>query len=424
MNILRTSQELRAFLQATLDQSGFELKPVALANQQQWSFQDGVLAHRSRGFFEVVGVQDSQEERLMLYQPQSAVTGLTIAQDADTWYALLQARVEPGNTGVGQYGPTVQSTPANFFRVHGGKKSAGMDWYLHFEPGSRMIHSSMQLDLGLRYLLKSKWHNYVVLDNLEEAPPFMSWVSLPALFSVLADSNFFNADLRSLLAVFDWEHFVLGRTRELRDQDLKPLQYRYQHQTMRPSHYQMVPLDKLKQWRCTDRGIEPIGDTGLSALLYEVHSITREVKSWTQPLIAASGQGLVVLCIRETQEGLEFLLSVIMETGITGQTVIGPSRLYYPGEHIDEQIKPKDIWREFWQCDEGGRFLQHDSLYQITRVDADFPVAKNEFWVTIGGLKHVLSASNVAAFQLRCISSALLDVLHSDLGLSIREVPG
>lgn len=416
MTVLRTQQELRDFLQARLDQSGFELKPIALADQGDWSFRDGALAHHSRGFFEVVGVRDREGEKVMLYQPQSAVTGLTLAREDGTWYVLLQARIEPGNTGVGQYGPTVQSTPANFYRVHGGKKSDGMDWFLHYVPGSRMIHSSMQLDLGQRYLLKSKWHNYVVLDTLSEAPPFMAWASLPAVFSVLEASNFFNADLRSLLAVFDWEHFASGKTRDLRGQDMAPLQYRYQQQRMSPNHYEVVPLNQLEQWRCTDRGIEPIGKSGLSVLLYQVQSVTREVNAWTQPLVKATGEGRVVLYMRETTAGAEFLLSVFTETGITGQTVVGPSRLSYPGESSDIGPVAGTVWRAFRQCDEGGRFLEHDSLYQIVQVEPDFPVNKNEFWVGIGGLKHILSASNVAAFQLRCISSALLDILHRDLG--------
>jgi dTDP-4-dehydro-6-deoxy-alpha-D-glucopyranose 2,3-dehydratase len=421
MSILRTGEELRAFLQRTLDQAGFELKPIPLAAQEDWGFKDGVLAHKSRGFFEVVGVEDSTGEKLMLYQPQSAVTGLTLAKDADTWYVLLQARVEPGNTGVGQYGPTVQSTPANFYRVHGGKKSDGMDWYLHQVPGSRMIHSSMQLDLGKRYLLKSKWHNYVILDKLVAAPPFMAWVSLPAIFSVLAYSNFFNADLRSLLAVFDWEHFIDGKTRALVRHDLAPLEYRYHNHAMRPSHFDMVPIEKLRQWSCTDRGIEPRDEATLNVLLYQVRSITREVKAWTQPLMKANGAGQVILYMRKTNREPEFLVSVFFETGITGQAVIGPSRLHYPGEATGTDKLSGTVWRAFWQCDEGGRFLQHDSLYQIIEVDPGFPTADHEFWVTVGGLKHILASSNVAAFQLRCISSALLDVLHSELGLPASE---
>ncbi len=416
MSIIRSPHELRAFLQSTLDKSGFELTPVSMTDQTDWNFIDGVLAHRSRGFFEVVGIRDHAGEKLMLYQPQSAVTGLTLARDARGWYLLLQARVEPGNTGIGQYGPTVQSTPANFYRVHGGKKSEGMDWFLHQVPGSRMIHSSMQLDLGGRYLLKSKWHNYVILDRLTAAPPYMCWCSLPAIFAVLKESNFLNADLRSLLAVFDWEHFCLGKTRALHTQDLAPLQFRYQNQAMHSGHYEMVPLSKLEHWRCTDRGVEPEDSTGLGVMLYKVNSITREVKTWTQPLMKAGGTGRVLLYTRETASGPEFLVSVIREPGITGQTVIGPSRLVYPGEEVPEtETADGVVRREFWQCDEGGRFLQHDSLYQIIEVDPGFPTVDYEFWVSVGGLKHILASSNVAAFQLRCISSALLDVLHSDL---------
>src|SRR5690606_41731347 len=99
------------------------------------------LSHSSKGFVHVCGLQhqETKEQKLVLFQPQSALTGLAIHRKENKVYILLQARIEPGNTKVGQYRPTIQSTPANYVRLHGRTATAGVDWFTPYESGLRQL---------------------------------------------------------------------------------------------------------------------------------------------------------------------------------------------------------------------------------------------------------------------------------------------
>jgi len=417
---LQTIEQVRGFLEETIARSGFQLNPVSFASQSDWALQNGVIAHRTRGFFEVIGLNDQNREYLLLYQPQSAITGLLIHRTREEIYLLLQARIEPGNTGVGQYGPTVQSTPANFFQLHGGKKSSNIDYFLHHVPGSLPIDSSMQLDLGGRYYLKSKWHTYVAVTDFLETNPTMAWVSMSAILEGLPQDQFFNADLRSLLAVFDWQSFLGEERIPLRAPASTLMKDYLFRRTVDKSLLNLVALDAMEDWECTPTGVFPKNqDLGVSIPLFHVRSSTREVTQWVQPLVQAQTTGSVRLYVRSEGADRMYLLSIISEIGVSGGVCIGPSEIRYPGEQAPDKMDrsfPGKVLHSFWECDEGGRFLHHDSEYQVISVDSTFPVASNQYWVSGQELVSILHTSNMASFQLRCICSVLLAELYPAIG--------
>lgn len=196
-NIARSLPELQNFLTATIEQSNFQLSETKISAQNQWQVQNGVLSHKSGGFFHVSGLKnkETEEENLVLFQPQSALTGLALCRCDETVYILLQARIEPGNTGIGQYGPTIQSTPANYLRLHGGKHTSYINLFSTFNSQVQVIDNTMQLDLGKRYFQKSKSHVYIEVNELIETEPSMIWVDLSTIVKALNLDNFLNADL-------------------------------------------------------------------------------------------------------------------------------------------------------------------------------------------------------------------------------------
>lgn len=152
------------FLDHIIHGSAFSLTQISFSDQKDWAIKQGALSHFLGGFFHVNGIKNklNGEEHLVLYQPQSPLTGLAIYKDEKQAYVLLQARIEPGNTNVGQYGPTIQSTPSNYLRLHGGKPTAYLDIFASFSPKSNPIVCCMQLDLGKLYYQKSKTHSYSI----------------------------------------------------------------------------------------------------------------------------------------------------------------------------------------------------------------------------------------------------------------------
>lgn len=416
--IAQTAIELKQFLDETIRKSEFTIEKIKFTEQSNWSIMNGVLSHVSNGFFQVSGLKSKlgTEEYLVLFQPQSALTGLALFKDGDKVYILLQARIEPGNSNIGQFGPTIQSTPANYLQMHGGKKTSYVELFNGFSPNCNPIGNCMQLDLGQRYYQKSKLHSYVECKGFLETEPSMIWTPLNLIYEMLSFDNFFNADLRSLISVFDWDLFVQtnhsGKSIEnTRTDDL----LFFSESQLGKSIWELVPLEQLKGWEIRDEGIVDISNSGVSVEMYKVACRTREVSNWSQPLMSASNMGLVMLLFRKVHNSFECLITIENEPGVSGHVTILPSLVRYAGNGIGtvnlDQVNGVEIARII-QSEEGGRFYKNESLYRVVLIDNEIEIESNQRWISVGHLKVVLKSSNKASFQLRCISSLLLEFLN------------
>lgn len=190
-----------------LSRQNFNVEKIRFAELHGWSFSNGALQHASKGFFSVIGVSAGDgpdTKRLILYQPQSAVTGLLYTYIDGEQFFLIQARAEPGCVDEVQFGPTIQSTPANYMRLHGGASSPYADAFIAFDPRIKLVSDTTQSDLGERYLMKSK--RLIVAEYrgpLETKPGFV-WASASAVRAALAESTFINIDLRGLFSLSPW----------------------------------------------------------------------------------------------------------------------------------------------------------------------------------------------------------------------------
>ena len=428
LKVARSALDLKSFLQATIEKADFKLSPIKLSQQQEWNLINGVLGHKSGGFFYITGLVDniSGEEQLVLYQPQGAFNGLVLCKQEQDIYILLQARVEPGNSGIGQYGPTIQSTPANYLRFHGGKETPYFDFFFKYNPQVRPIANSMQLDLGKRYFQKSKILSYVESDSLVDTAENMIWVPLKAVTEVLHYDNFLNTDLRSMIGVFDWDLF-LDRNPSTDLDTTHTNHLGFDHNLIGKSMGKLVPISQLQNWELTESGIVDRANTGISANIYQIVSTTREVKTWVQPLLCTANRGLITLLVRpagdKSLDGhhsnfpsdrlpqLEFLISYQSEFGISGEKVLLPSQIIYPGENDRNQTtlyKDGKVLCEVVQSEEGGRFYQNENVYQIILVDSNVESGDEQFWISADTLKGLLKSSNKVSIQLRCIASLVL----------------
>ena len=418
VRIADSSSELRCFLEETTMMSEFKLQKISFSEQNHWSIKNGALSHFSNGFFHVTGLRNriTNEEHLVLYQPQSALTGLAIFKDGQQVFVLLQARIEPGLSNFGQYGPTIQSTAANYQKMHGGKDTTYVELFRGFSPIANPLGNNIQLDLGKRYFQKNKVHSYLELNQQIATLENMIWVPLQVVAEVLAYDNFLNPDLRSLLSVFDWDLFInpdhsCSRALQVPEDNY----FAFPANMLGKNEWKLTALDQLTGWEVQDHGIIDSSDSGIWVDMFHVSCFTREVQEWSQPLLSCANPGLVVLLVRKIENHYEFLVSIESEFGISGQLTVLPSFVIYPGDNPGKKSRLFDtetLLSEMMQDEEGGRFYINESLYRVILVDSYNDVKPYQRWVTGETLKSILKSSSRASIQLRCIASLVLDMIN------------
>ena len=408
----------------------FRVERVGWNDAGAWALERGALQHRSGGFFSVVGVvfdTDPAGETLSLFQPQAAVTGLLTTVRGGKRYFLLQARPEPGCLGGAQFGPTVQSTPANFMQLHGGATTPYIGWFVTQRPGARWCEDTTQSDLGRRYLMKSKRQIVVECPADVELQDGFVWASIDAIARGLARDAFFNIDLRSILSGTAWSSQAddplaivpadeasrrsLGSP--LRTETLGALGARL---APRPSPARFTPIEALRNWQRTEWGLREIRELqGFAVEFYRVAAPGREVERWAQPLINSSGDGHVLLLCRESAAGLEVLVRAVAEPGLAAGVGLAPSFVRYPGERPprDAPLEARYTTRlATLESDEGGRFFRDASRYELGWLDGPLSAAVHgAFWLRLSELKTLLCRSNVCTIQLRGVAS-LLAAIH------------
>lgn len=414
--------DLRHILETS--QTGFQLRRISWFEAGAWQLQQGAFLHRSGGFFSVVGVELADrpgEGRVYLYQPQSALTGLLSTRIAGELHVLLQARVEPGTFGIAQYGPTIQSTPANYLALHGGKTTAYVEYFSAPMAGVRPYGDTMQLDLGERYWMKSK--RLILSECTAEIPvePNFTWVSARAIREGLIESALFNIDLRSFFAVMPWgAEGLVPASGQIRRSLALPTRPQVLGQLVarlggKPRQGRFVDLAQLDNWQLSEMGLfEKMPRDGFSIEFFAVEAPGREVGRWVQPLLNSHASGHVVLLCRLGDSGFEVLVRAAPESGLQTGSALLPSYLLYPGAEAGTGVPP-DEWEGLpilagtMESDEGGRFYQDTSRYELRLCEPGRcpELSEGSVWVTVSELKALLSISNLCSIQLRGLASML-----------------
>lgn len=414
--IANTIEDLKAFLSETLQTSSFRIQRAYFDDQQEWLIKDGMLSHKTGGFFHVVGLNDPENDSdtLYLFQPQSAVTGIIIypSNNGSEPYVLAQARIEPGNTGVIQLGPTIQSTPANFLRLHQGKQNPYLDYLYSSNRHVTGFHSTNQLDLGKRYYQKTKWHNFALVDSLLETADTYIWIPMSVLAEAMKMDFILNTDFRSLLAIFDWDSLSDPKGQPQKTQSVAILDYYLKKSKPVHFRYKFIPIDQSSAFSIGDHAIR-INKNDQEIRLYHIETNYREVQQWIQPLWRAEKKGKAIMLCSYLSGQRVFLLTVEEDKGIASNFSISPSYLFYPEDAQGPELSdlPPPLI-EFSQSDEGGRFINHTFQFQLIEVDNNIAIRENQFWVGIDELKRILSTSNLCNIQLRSICSLLIEQLN------------
>src|SRR5262249_2490946 len=114
-------------------------------------------------------------------------------------HLLGQAKMEPGNRVMVQLSPTVQATPSNYTRVHGGRATPLLERFLGPTRG-RVLVDLVQSEQGSRYLHKRNRSMIVMVDDELPVTDDFAWLSLDQIRGLLRAGCSMNMNARSVLA--------------------------------------------------------------------------------------------------------------------------------------------------------------------------------------------------------------------------------
>ena len=418
------------------DGEQFSLSHVPLKSSSHWALRDGAIRHSSDRFFSVIGVRAEHPngtaiEHPLLDQREIGILAVYVRKRSAETEVLVQFKAEPGNVGLFQLAPSYQATASNTDRVHGGASPSLGEW---FQGGGARISDTLQSEQGSRFF--GKRNRNVCLSIAESYEPltgFHAWMPARKLCALLAENHLLNTDLRSTLVCADWG--LLGGGRPFGGKDFAQLlRASYEladHQSMetlaglreslaQPFEWRnapkIVPLDALTGWIMTEEGPAPLGGSGRPFRIrhIRVHSASREVRDWDQPIVQSGGVGKVVLPMGLKHGVPHFLFKKVAEPGFGTRSELTTAILIEPG--APEELDPfeKDLLSgahklaSCRQSEEGGRFLFDEIEYTIADVGLATPPPPGYHWLSLAQTYALIRQGLTFTNEARSALSLLL----------------
>jgi oxidase EvaA len=190
----------------------FKADLIGLDEVRGWSRDaQGNVRHKTGQFFGVEGVRieggDLREvaswDQPIYTQPEGGILGLVARETAEHGVQfLLQAKAEPGNLGVLQLCPTIQSTWSNIRRAHAGKRPLMVE-VLTAETGVRIVYRAEHNEEGGRFWRKSNENVIAFVDNegvIETDLNMFCWTSLSQIKELALMDNIVSPFVKTILA--------------------------------------------------------------------------------------------------------------------------------------------------------------------------------------------------------------------------------
>ena len=190
----------------------FKAELIGLDEVRDWSRDaQGNVRHKTGQFFGVEGVriesgnlrEVASWDQPIYTQPEGGLLGLIAREVPEGGVQfLLYAKAEPGNLGVLQLCPSVQSTWSNIRRAHGGKMSPMLE-VLTATSGVRTIYRAEHNEEGGRFWRKSNENLIVFLDDegvIKTDMTMFVWASLSQIKELALADNVLSPFVKTILA--------------------------------------------------------------------------------------------------------------------------------------------------------------------------------------------------------------------------------
>jgi len=151
----------------------FKAELIGLDELAGWSrAARGNVRHHTGQFFAIEGVRTHSGglrevvswDQPIYTQPEGGILAMVAREGARGIEFLLGAKAEPGNIGILQLSPSIQSTWSNIKRAHAGKRPPLIE-VLTAERGVRIVYRALHNEEGGRFWQKTNENIVAFLDD-------------------------------------------------------------------------------------------------------------------------------------------------------------------------------------------------------------------------------------------------------------------
>ena len=427
-----------------------DVRRISLSELQGWGFEDtsGDLVHESGHFFRVQGIHARCDfpallefEQPIINQPEVGVLGILAKRFDGVLHFLLQAKMEPGNIDLVQLSPTVQATRSNYTRVHGGSRPRYLDYFLS-PSGDRVLVDQLQSEQGLFFLRKR--NRNIIVETEADVPLHhdFHWLTLGQIKQLLKLPHTVNMDTRTVIAAVPLvstaqeaaaagcdagadatfaDALVASTLAQNGSQSINAvLSWLTGIRSSAEVDSQPCALRAIRGWERDDHELRRADGGYFKVFGVAVNADTREVLSWTQPMVQPVESGVSAFVTRRIEGVLHFLVQARMEPGVWNLIELGPTVQFLPGTPVDADRPPfmlaevlnpaPELTRHrSTQCEEGGRFYHYATDNIVIELDSrdDRPVPPNYTWVTLGQLNTLIRYGNHLNIEARSVIACL-----------------
>ncbi len=453
----------------------YTVQQIPFAELDQWYFAEHPyrLAHCSGRFFTIEGIRTqtnygaiSEWDQPIINQPEIGILGMISKTFNGIRHFLMQCKMEPGNVNMIQLSPTVQATRSNYTRVHQGKPPPYLEYFTQPRRAERLV-DQLQTEQGALFLRKR--NRNMVVDVTEDIPIYdrYCWLTLGQIKHLLMYDNLINMDARTVIscmplrdAAWECQGTDIGRAEvdniKVGDyrltgfaknallslsesqsachemQDL--LSWLTELKTGCDLSVDRIPLNQVRHWVHTEDEIRHDSQPSFSVMSASIRAESREVASWTQPLLKYTGCGLIGFLIQNICGKLHVLVRASMAPGNVDAIDIRPT-VSCAAEDVTSQTDaalfrdvflqaaPAQIHYCAVQSEEGGRFYHFQNRYMIVELPPDTVLDPPDtfIWMTLAQLYMLLPHGYVnieARSLLACLPLSHAGAAGASTGLS------
>ncbi len=421
----------------------FQVNELRLDALPGWHLGDD-LVHDTRRFFTVGGVAVAtnfgpipQWKQPIILQPEIGMLGFLGQRIDGTLHLLAQAKMEPGNRVMVQFSPTVQATPSNYTRVHGGTATPYLEYFVGPSRG-RILVDQLQSEQGTRYLHKRNRNVIVELPEGEEISVGrdFTWLTLAQIRELLAAGNCVNMNARTVLSCIRYDGgtamSVSGDTfrqavveshiagagddeSELR----RTLTWLADVKSELWLEVRRITLGELDHWISDGESIRHESGRFFRVIGVSVTAESREVGSWAQPMLQPATEGYVAFLCQRRRGVLQFLFQTRVEPGFIDKVELGATFHLSPEDYLRKEDHPP--FAEYRSCppewvrlrapqsEDGGRFYHDEKIHLVIELpeNEQLDLPSNYRWMALGLLKRLMRCGYYVTIEARSLIACL-----------------